>query len=317
MNKTLKLSSKIKIKEDKMKKFLSLGLSLVFVFGIVGCGKEKAVDETAADRVAVEDMVRSSGWFQSNISQADQTDTTTQKSKGNNIIGAPLWVRVIADTGNHLDINVKVTGDSAYVEWTLDKEGLFVILGLQEVAGDSGKLDTVGIWPPCSKSLSETSKMYGIYKRTGSRSSAHRGWRLVKISGVAGSSNVTHTVAIDSIRIQCGTYPDTILTDPSGCLFNQENALNFAPTESIIVTVYANTPNAEAYLHLWPEWLVRIPMKNNGDGTFTNAEKWCIPWAPMTRFAWFDLISKNTIHDTEYGYDYDGWLYPYLNNNLK
>ncbi|MFA5032014.1 MAG: hypothetical protein WC614_03240 [bacterium] len=317
MKEILKSKNLKEEKEVKMKKLLTLGLSLVFVFGIIGCGKEKPVDETAADRVAVEDMVRASEWFQGNNSQVDQTDTTTQKSKGNHIIENPpfpFWIRAVADTGNHLDINVSVTGDSAYVEWTLEKEGLFIILGQQEITGDSG-LDTVGFLG--GKPLSETSKMYGIYKRMGLRSSANRGWRLVKISGVAGSSNVTHTVAIDSIRIQCGTYPDTILTNPSGYLFNQENALNFAPTESITVTIYANTSNAEAYLHLWPEWLVRIPMKNNGDGTFTNAEKWGIPLVPMTRFAWFDLISSNTIHDTEYGYDYDGWLYPYLNNNLK
>ncbi|MDD2889135.1 MAG: hypothetical protein PHE49_00660 [bacterium] len=298
-----------------MKKLLSLGLSLVFVLGVIGCGKEKPVDETAADRQAVEDMVRASEWFQSNEAQTDTTKPPTKKSKGNNIIGDPLWVRAVADTGNHLDINVSITGDSAYVEWTLDKEGLFWILGAQEAAGDSG-LDTTLFFAP--KPLSETSKMYGIYKRTGARTSTHRGWALRKISGVSGYSNVQHTVRIDSMRIQCKTYPDTVLTNPSGYLFDMENALNFAPAESVTITLYTNTSNAEAYLHLWPEWLVRIPMKNNGDGTFTNEQKWCIPFLPqMTRFAWFDLIGKNTIHDTEYGYDYDGWLYPYLNKNLS
>ncbi|MDD5530844.1 MAG: hypothetical protein PHX21_12575 [bacterium] len=316
MNKTLKLSSNIKIKEDKVKKILTLGLSLVFVFGIIGCGKEKPVDEQAADKVAVEDMVRASAWFQSDASQTDNTDTTTQKGKGNNIIGTPLWGRAVADTGNHLNISISVTGDSAYVEWTLDREGLFVILGQEEVVGDSG-LDTIGIWPPCTKSLSETSKMYGVFKRTGSRSSTNRGWTLRKISGVSGYSNIKHTVRIDSMRIQCKTYPDTVLTNPSGYLFDMENALNFAPAESITITLYTNTSNAEAYLHLWPEWLVRIPMKNNGDGTFTNEQKWCIPFLPqITRFAWFDLIGKSTIHDTQDSYDYDGWLYPYLNKNI-
>lgn len=298
-----------------MKKLLPLGLSLVLIFGIIGCGKNKPTDEnTITDEQAIEALVRSSAWFQSEKYQTANDSATQKGSKGDTIIDEPLWWRAIADTGRHWNINIKVTGDSAYVEWTLTSNGNFCIIGGKLVNIDSVTQDTVLF--AGAKPLVDECRMDAVFKRTGDKNSSNKGWELKKVSGVAGYSTPTHTVSIDSIRIQCLTYPDTILNNALGYLFDTENAFNFAPGESISVTLYANTSDAKAYLHVWP-WPFRIPMKNNGDGSYSNEQKWYIQAIPEIRFAWFDLVKKATINDTEYPYDYDGWLYPYLNTKTK
>lgn len=292
-----------------MKKFLALSLSLVVVFGVIGCGRDKTTDEDA-----IRAIISSSDWFQCADYQV-ANDSTKKGSKGDVIINEPLWWRAIADTGRHWSANIKVVEDSAYVEWTLVSNGNFWIIGNKIVNIDSATQDTTTTPFLGVKSLVDECRMDAVFMRTGDKNSTNKGWELKKISGVSGYSDPTHTIRIDSIRLQCLTYPDTVLKNALTYLFNKENALDFAPGESISVTLYANTSDAKAYLHVWP-WLGRIPMKNNGDGSFSNEQKWYIQAIPALRFAWFDLIRKGTINDTEYPFDYDGWLYPYLNDKI-
>jgi hypothetical protein len=282
-------------------------LAAVAVFVITGCGKDGPSD-AELDKTEIESMISSSEWFGTTKYQDNDSSSASKlgkSEKGDALIDV-LWWRGIPPTGRQWNINISVSGDSAYVEWELKSTGKFNLLG--KLAADS-----VGYFG--QKTLKETSRMDAVYKRTGNTDETNRGWELEKLSGAIGSSDDVHTVRIDSVRIQCASYPDTILTDALETLFNKDNALTFAPQEDVTVTLYTNTSDGEAYLHVFQPnfpWHIRILMENNGDKTYTNATPWHVQVIPAVRFAVFDLMHHNTIYDTDYAYDFDGWLYPYV-----
>ncbi|MDD5529416.1 MAG: hypothetical protein PHX21_05235 [bacterium] len=307
---TIKISKEIKEeKEGKMKRILqtSLGVGFYFyllaaVLTVVGCGRNKVTDEEA-----VETIVRSSEWFQCTSYQENDSSATNQsKGKGDTLGDTLFWWRSVPDTGRHYTVNVQVSGDSAFVSWTLTNDGKFNIIGKKNGSN----------WWAGAKPLEEVLTRNAIFLRTGDRNNRNKGWELKQISKIYGYSQPTHTVRIDSIRIQCATYPDTILKDPSTAVLKMDRVMKFSASESVTVTLYTNTNTGEAYLHVFEPifpYHCRILMKNNGDGSYTNAQKWCIQTIPSVRHAVFDLINVNTIHDTEYAYDCDDWFYPYSN----
>lgn len=281
-----------------MKKVLAIATALLPIILLLSCGREAITDEQA-----IENIVSTSDWFNVPSTQTSKdTPVTPGKYKDTLIDTVAFWWRAIPASGVTRDLNIQVIGDSAYVEATFHSTGKFNIIG---------KKDSVN-WTGKSKLLQETSSMRAIFLRTGDKNAGNRGWELKKISGAVGYSDDTHSVRISSIRIQSvHSYPDTILTNPYETLFDTVNALKFSPAESIKITLTANTSDAEAFLHVFVGTIpIRAQMTNNGDGTYTI---YCqANLIKGVRFVTFDLLKRETIHNTDYPYDFDGWLYPYM-----
>jgi hypothetical protein len=49
---------------------------------------------------------------------------------------------------------------------------------------------------------------------------------------------------------------------------------------------------------------------NIGDQSYSGV--WHAQLLPAVRFAVFDCLQHETLHDDEYPYDFNGWLFPYL-----
>jgi len=289
-------------KEVPMKTFMLLGLSISLVFA--GCQKNPE-EPSELDEQAIRDIMKDSEWFEVNehfegaaVDDSGSADTTHVIK---DTIVPILWGRMVTGEPDS-KAEITVIGDSAFVSFTIHTVGTLSILGLHP---DSG-------WVGIDKPLSETFQLYAIFKRTGTATDPHRGWELTDISGASGRSDSVSTVRIDSVRIQSMSYADTVLRDPLD-IFPVENAISLISGEQVTLTVYANGASHRLFLHvfvpIWP-WHVRLPFENGGDGTYTGV--WNVQLIPAVRFAVFDCLHYGTLHDDEYPYDFDGWLFPYV-----
>ncbi|HIE05549.1 MAG TPA: hypothetical protein EYP58_01980 [bacterium (Candidatus Stahlbacteria)] len=231
---------------------------------------------------------------------SDSGDTTVSPPR--DTINTVLWGREI--TSHPLpDIQIEITGDSAYVVFTGHNLGKFDIL---HMLPDS-------TYQLLKKDLSETFEIRAIFKRIGDTNDDYRGWRLTNISGSIGSSDSVLTVTIDSVRIQTSvTMIDTLIRDPM-TIIDTANVMIFKPLEEVTLTIYTNSSNAKLFLHtfvlVWP-FHIRVPFTNNGDGSYTGT--WNVQLIPSLRFAIFDMLHWNTLYDEIYEYDFKGWFIPYI-----
>jgi hypothetical protein len=96
-------------------------------------------------------------------------------------------------------------------------------------------------------------------------------------------------------------------------LFDVDEVLTFQPAEAVVVTAYTNDPTARVFLHvfsnIWP-WHMRIPFFNRGNGEYWGI--WWVQRIPAVRLAAVDMMEYGTLHTEDYGYDFHGWLLPYL-----
>jgi hypothetical protein len=282
-----------------------MALLLLAPLLLIGC--RNAQEPSELDEQAIADVMAGSDWFKltehfegTALDDSGSTDTT---SIAKDTIAPFLWGRRIA---GHPDsrVDISVTDDSAFAAYTIHTVGTLDILGWNPDTG----------WVGVQKSLVETARLYAIFKRTGRTSDPHRGWVLTHVSGAEGVSDSILTVRIDSVRIQSLSYPDTVLSDPLN-IFPLTSALTFTPGEEVALTVYTNDSSLRLFLHvfvpLWP-WHVRVPFMNMGDQTYAGV--WHAQLLPAVRFAVFDCLQYETLHDDEYPYDFNGWLFPYLVN---
>jgi len=304
-----------------MKKFVTV-LLIMTVIGIivfVGCGKENP-GEVETDETAIRDFVANDTlWFNTTRhyegeAKNDSGGTSGGMGMGSGEVGILgeidplLWGRQILGHPNP-QITVEVNGDSAYVAWEIHSTGYFNIYAWDPDSGQSGN------WVIVKKELNETARISAIFKRTGNQGDPYRGWDLYAISGAWGTSEpeAQRTVNIDSLRIQCTTYTDTVFDTPLG-ITPILQTLTFAPGETITLTIYSNVPDARVFLHIfrnvWP-YHIRVPFTfNNSNGTYNGT--WNAELVPAVRLAVFDMLNKNTLEDDEYRYDSNGWLFFYL-----
>ena len=278
---------------------------IILVLLSVYCGKKEEVTDVEADKNAIVDIVENSVYFNT----SDHYEGEAVSDSGDTIgllkadtLGAVLWGRELHERKTP-NIDVKIVGDSAYVSFTGGNIGFLDILTYMPDTG----------WVLFKKPLSETYTIRAVFKRTGPVTSQNRGWELTHISGSHGVSDSVYTVRIDSIRIQSESYPDTVIRDPLA-LFPVDNILTFKPQEEVNLTLYTNDETARAFLHIFAYFPphIRIPFANMGNGVYANPNPWYANLIPSIRLAVFDFMQYETLHDSEYPYDFDGWLFPYI-----
>ncbi len=198
-------------------------------------------------------------------------------------------------------IQVWVSGDSGFVEWSQHNYGYFHVLAKPPDT-------TLQLW---TKRLVESVNLRAVFFRTGESTDSTRGWRISGISLAAGASESTRTVTIDSLRIR-SALRDITIRNPLSTFFSADSMVMFTPGEQMTVTLYTNAEAGNAFLHtfvlFWPFYL-RVPFTHQGGGVFVG--NWNAPLLPSVRFAIFDLLARGTIYSPDGPYDFQGWLLPY------
>ncbi len=284
-----------------MKYALIVALSLPLLFS--GCSKRE--DSETLDETAIAELMESEGLFDMTAhfegTAVDDSGTTDTTAAAKDSIVPFLWGRKVI---GHPEVTVElsIVSDSAFASYSVHTVGSLNILGWNPDTG----------WVGIQKPFSETSEFFAIFKRTRPIGAPHRGWALTDISGAEGISDSVNTVRIDSVRIQSTSYPDTLLTDPLD-IFALADVMTFTSGEQVILTTYTNDPSLRVFLHvfmnLWP-WHIRVPFVNEGDGSYTGT--WNAQLIPAVRFAVFDCLQYETLHDDAHPYDFNGWLFAYL-----
>jgi len=121
-----------------------------------------------------------------------------------------------------------------------------------------------------------------------------------------------NTVNIDSVRIECESYPDILIVNPL-VFFQRDNMLGFSPGEEVIITIYTDD-DIYAFFHArgrrngyirWWRW----ELCNVGEDIFSGS--WVVPNLPRVRMFALDILHKNTLDNKEYQYDSNVWVFPY------
>jgi hypothetical protein len=283
-----------------MRYVLIAALSLPLLLG--GCGNEE--NSAALDEAAIAELMESEGLFDLNAhfegTAVDDSGTTDTTLAAKDSIVPFLWGRKV--TGHpEVSAEIDIVNDSAFVSYSVNTVGNLNILAWDPDTG----------WVGIQKPFGENSQLFAIFKRTGSIGSTHRGWVLTDISGAEGESDPVFTVRIDSVRIQSASYPDTVLTEPLD-IFSLTDVITFTSGEVVTLTTYTNDSTLRVFLHVfmayWP-WHIRVPFTNGGDGSYTGT--WHAQLIPAVRFAVFDCLQYETLHDDTHPYDFNGWLFPY------
>ncbi len=280
-----------------MKRIIPFFVILVsLLLPILFCKKKPDVE---ADREAIlRAIARDTVWFNANT-EVDSTDTTAMVAAGDTWL---IWWRG-QQTHSTPVITVDVSGDSAFVSWARGNFGpLYLLIKPPDTT-----------WLLWQKAVAETVKIKAIFTRTGSETDTiTRGWQLTKISLAWGQSDSVHTVRIDSLRIQCPSYPNLVIANPLDTFFTLGNLLTFNPAELVTLTLYTNAPQGEAFLHTfilaWP-FYVRVKFNHIGNGIFSGT--WRTQIIPFPRYAIFDLLNHTTLYTQNEKYDFNGWLLPY------
>lgn len=280
-----------------MKKIASVAAMALVVLFMARC-TENAPDEEA-DRTAIQGLIAGdSVWF-SGSTEVESTGTGGSFTDGDTWF---VWWRS-AQTHSEPDLIVEVIGDSAWVEWSRKNFGYVYTM--------TKPPDTT--WLLWTKNLVETATVRAVFRRNGDQTgTADRGWQLSHVSLVAGASDSTNTLSIDSVRVQSTSNPDLLIMDPLNTYYDVTDLIGFDPGEVVTLTLYTNATEARAFLHTfvlrWP-FYVRVEFQDQGDGVFRGV--WPAQVIPFPRFAIFDLLHKSTIQREEWDYDFAGWLFPY------
>ena len=278
-----------------------LALTFLGAFVVPGCSRED--DDAASIKAWIKaDTV----WFNANTTvDTTKTDSTAYILMMPDSTKGILWWRG-PQTHDTAIVDIKIVGDSAWVEWSRTNIGKLGILAL--VARDSAT-DTLVYW---EKDVYETTKLRGIFRKT-NEDTAFDGWILEKVSCAVGSSD-NGTVRIDSIHIASSEYGEWI-NDPLSRFYDLDSLVTFHSQEDVTVTLYANDPETEAFLHtfilFWP-YYVRAEFPDMGGGVHEGT--WKAQAIPFPRFAIFDLMSQSTIWGSQVTYNFYGVLFPY---NIK
>ncbi|MBD3285467.1 hypothetical protein GF359_03455 [candidate division WOR-3 bacterium] len=206
-------------------------------------------------------------------------------------------------TSDTTDIEVDVVDDSGWVEWTRHHAA-----ALNVFAFDSDSAN----WVHWAKDYDETTRIRGIFRKTGTDADPYMGWTLERISCAVGSSD-NSSVSIDSIKLLTQTDEILLQAPFEEEFFHVDSLVKFKSLEQISITLYANDEETVAHLHTILLWPVRDTFSNAGGGVHEgtwNAQLW-----ESLRYAIFDLMKASSLYEQDGEYDYDGVLLPYVISN--
>jgi hypothetical protein len=272
------------------------GLALLTV-ALTQCGPKSDLE---ADKAAVRSLVTGSAWFDASTTTDTTRDTTGLGLDPDTVL---VWWRG-AQTHNQPTVEVSISGDSGFVDWSRNNFG---DLNLLLKAPDTS-------WQLWVKKVFETAQLRGVFLRSGNSDDSLRGWQLKGISLARGRSDSTHTVTIDSVRIMSVSQPNLVIVDPLNTYYRLDSLPFFAPGEQVTITVYTNVPDGNVFLQTFEYWgiipiWIRLPFRNDGNGVYVGS--WPAQRIPAPRFAIFDVMDHRTLYTPDYGYDFSGWLFPY------
>ncbi len=299
-----------------MKNFPKLTVLLIVLLGLIlwGCGKESVgEDEPVNDEEAIQWLLGDNPSYFETDNHYGEEDTTGGSLYAFTPVTTYFWYREI-EPDPAIQIIIDIVGDSAFVSWSGEFDGTLHLFS-----------STDSVFPPdtiihYTKGFSDYGQRYAIFKRilpTNEDPQHRRGWRLDMVSGAEITSD-PNTVQIDSVRLICDSYPDTLFTDPLA-LFEKEDVVTLTPEEECSLTVYTNSGAIADYvfLHSWRRHIHhhRSRFTRIGDGVYTGV--WFAPSnmagaVNVLHHAAFDLIDKETLDDTEDPYDSNAWLFPYF-----
>ena len=294
-----------------MKKIITFATIVMFIaiLSIWGCGKNttEITGTPETDEEAIQLLLNENGSYFETDNQYGEEDTTGVRTEGKDEINTYFWYREKTNAPD-ANINIEINGDSAFVEIQRYYEGILHLFALEN--------DTITTY---TKNFSDRSLRYAVFKRIfdPDNDSLHRrGWRLVEISGAeTGSPN--HSVVIDSVRLNCDSYPDTVLVAPL-TVFSVENFIKLLPEEPCSLTVYTNCGDLEpdyVFLHSWQRNRPHYRRKFNYEGNGIFSGIWFAPTIPTANgrvhHAAFDMLSRETLKDDTLSYDSEAWIFPY------
>ncbi len=283
------------------KAILTAGLVLLVILSMQ-CKKE----DIEADKDAVRQAVlNDDNWFGCSTTTADSTPDTTKVILSTDTV--LFWWRGV-QTHSEPIVNVEVVGDSAHVDWSRHNFGdLNLLIKVPDTT-----------WQLWVKKVFETAHVRGVFRRAGDTNDSLRGWRLQEISIATGISDSVNAVKIDSMRIQSQSIPNMLIIDPMNSYYRIDSLPRFRSNEQVTITLYTNAVEGKAFLHtfilsIFP--YVRLPFNHIGDGVYTGT--WNTQLIEFPRFAIFDLMNYKTLFTPSevYGYDFNGWLFPYQIKN--
>jgi hypothetical protein len=289
---------------DKELLFLLVVFFLIFV---VGCENNPTGSDISLDEEAIQDYISEdldfAGYFAFDEYYGEE-DTLPPEIRLRTITGPHTWYREPQDINRNISINI--VNDSAFVSFWSNVDGVFHVLETDTSVSPDTLIDR-------QKNLNDNSSNFAIFKRYDGVS-AYRGWRLESLTGVnvygldiqKGDCVV---VAIDSVRINCESYEDTLFTTPF-VFFGREELLTFGGQEEVTLTLYSNY-DIYSYLHAhslghWRRWKFAEEIE---PGVWQGY--WMTPLIPGIKGIAFDILRKATIDEEDSPYESNIWLFPY------
>ena len=279
------------------------GLVVVFViFFIIGC--ENNPDDITLDEAAIHDYILNDHDFAGFFSFDEYYGEEDTLTKLRTIMGSHTWYRDTLNINRYISINI--VDDSAFVSFWGSVNGLFHILERDTSTSPDTVIDH-------QKNLDDNSSNYAIFKRY-PEISAYRGWVLESLTGV-NVYGLDHqkgdcvVVWIDSLRINCESYEDTVFTTPI-IFFKREELLTFQSEETVTLTLYSNY-DIYSYLHAqtlryyWVRWSFEEIEAGVWQGD------WVTTRFPGIHVIAFDILSKPTFDEADAPYESNIWLFPY------
>jgi hypothetical protein len=203
------------------------------------------------------------------------------------------WYREITSRSLHVDVDFPGDG-TAFVTVTAEVEGI-----LNLVVKDSSVTTTH------EKPFADTITRYALFKRLPSEEPRppYRRWYLDSISFADVVSTPVNSVDILSVSVEnLSSGYMQVFDDPAALLDRETEVPDFEPGEDVELVITAASAELHAFLHTGRK---RIPMTNNGDGTYSGVYTVSSERGP--RFAAVDLLTDGTLFDTESSYDANAW----------
>lgn len=269
-----------------------ISIMIIGLMVLISCKKEKYTDEDA-----LIELIKSNPIFSQRAPSG--SDSAYAFLMGD--INPLFWGREIKNIPPS-NVKVYIIGDSAFIDYTGYDEG---ILHLWAWVPDSQKIKYY------KKNFSDIFYIKATFKRTGSISDPHRGWKLWSVTGIhALSKDISPDFSIDSMEVKLG---NKILKIRNPLTFQKISEVETVQKyDTVGIKVFVNKDINYPYLHvLGPnDKHYRLFMGEISPGIY---EKSIVDSSDITGFHWIvvDILGDETLGKEEGIYKTELWFYLY------